>query len=416
MNRRELFRRSGAAAVRVSGAAALLAACGRAAKTPEPATRGTGPGRLPIFGDNPPIAPDLPIERGVTLRVYQWREYLYDEVLELFVQRYAPYRVDVEVESFTTMAEAMARLQQRDATFDVFFPTIEALPRLVGERLLRPLTHAYLTNLPNLWPFFLRPGGPFYDVGQRYSVPYTVYSTGIAWRRDLVDPEDAPDALANPYDVFWNARYRARVGIYDNYREALALALLHRRAGVNTHDAEMVRGAVDDLIAAARAVDLRVSADGAYEAFPAGELAVQQAWSGDVLSAKRFGSVGAAGGRAIDYVWPRGGVVGCDLTAICARGRSPVLAHAFVDHLLDERVAMENFSWNGYQPPIGAATPEAFADPSYLWASLASGYQRSAILAPGDLETGSFLRPLEPAVDTLWRAEWQRFLASSRPA
>ena len=52
------------------------------------------------------------------------------------------------------------------------------------------------------------------------------------------------------------------------------------------------------------------------------------------------------------YRLPRGGIVGCDLTAICARGRNPVLAHAFLDHLMDVGVAMRNFRWNGYQPPF----------------------------------------------------------------
>jgi spermidine/putrescine transport system substrate-binding protein len=102
----------------------------------------------------------------------------------------------------------------------------------------------------------------------------------------------------------------------------------------------------------------------------------------------------------VAFTCPRGGTGGCALTAICARGRNPVLAHAFVDHLLDVGVAMENFRWNGYQPPVGDEAPPA---PAYL---------ADAILAPEDLAEGRFLRPLGTEADARWRLGWQRFLAS----
>ena len=93
--------------------------------------------------------------------------------------------------------------------FDVLFPVDGGArrPRRRGTCSGR-LTHELLPNGCHLWPFFLG-HGPFYDPGQRYSVPYTVYSTGIGWRRDLVaGSDDAPGTWPNPYDAFWNERYR----------------------------------------------------------------------------------------------------------------------------------------------------------------------------------------------------------------
>ncbi len=192
--------------IRAAGAvagSALVAAC-----APGRGRRVAAAGSLPIHGDNLPIDGAMRVERSTTLRIYQWRDYLAREVLDGFARRHAASDVEVNVESFTTMAEAVARLRRPDADFDVFFPTIDALPGLVAERLLLPLTHELLTNLSNLWPYFGEDTGPFYDVGQRYSVPYTVYSTGIGWRRDLVRDGDSPEQLDNPYDAYWNERYR----------------------------------------------------------------------------------------------------------------------------------------------------------------------------------------------------------------
>ena len=76
------------------------------------------------------------------------------------------------------------------------------------------------------------------------------------------------------------------------------------------------------------------------------------------------------------------------------------MAHAFLDHLLDVGVALGNFRWNGYQPPVGEDLPEVPAQLS------------DAILRPDDLTEGRFLRPLGPEADTSWQVGWQRFLAA----
>src|SRR6478735_3559870 len=43
---------------------------------------------------------------------------------------------------------------------------------------------------------------PWYDREARSTVPYTIYSTGIGWRTDMVHTDIA--AMDNPYDVLWD--------------------------------------------------------------------------------------------------------------------------------------------------------------------------------------------------------------------
>jgi spermidine/putrescine transport system substrate-binding protein len=386
---------------------AMLAACARGTPTSSAPTR-SDPATLPIHEDQ--LLPDgATIERGATLRVYQWREYLADEVIERFVRRHAAHDVDVRVESFADMDEALARLRGPDGDFDVFFPTIDVLPRLVEARMLRPLDHHLLPNLANLWPEFRPDPGPFYDRGARYSVPYTVYSSGIAWRTDLVDAEDA----SSPLDLPWNPRYRGRTGFLDQYREALGLALL--REGVsdpNTTDADVVRRA-GSALREAIALGARLTQAGAYEDLPEGRVVAHQAWSGDVLTALSYGGRDpVATGRTLSYSWPMDGTgwVGCDLTAICARGRSPVLAHAFIDHLLDEAVAFRNFLWNGYQPPLEAIT-RVRALASYP--GLSEVAHHCTIVTPDEFASSQMLLALDPRTDATWLDVWQGVLAAA---
>jgi spermidine/putrescine transport system substrate-binding protein len=402
---RRSFLRGAAALTAATPLGGLLAACGRRpAETVDdlPVPTRANPVAWPAHEDLA-VPSGLRVERGATLRVYQWHEYLYEDVLEGFVRRHGADDVDVEVESFSDMNEALARLREPGAAFDVFFPTIDVLGRLVDARLLRPLNHDYLPNVGNLWHEFRSADGPFYDRGARYTVPYTVYSSGIAWRSDLVDPVDARE----PFDLPWNPRYTGRTGFLDQYREALALALA--RGGVtdvNTADRGALRRAGSELADAVRA-GATVNEQGAYEDLPEGRVVAHQAWSGDVLTALTYdGRDPIQTGRTLAYRWPMDGTgwVGCDLTAVCARGRNPVLAHAFVNHLLDARVAFSNFVWNGYQPPLEDITPDrAIAE----YPGLRAMDHHCTILAPGEFAAGQMFHALDPRSDAAWLDAWQ---------
>ncbi len=57
---------------------------------------------------------------------------------------------------------------------------------MVYSNLLQPLQQSYMPNLKNVWPEYQ---DPWYDQGSQYSVPYTVYTSGIGYRSDRVsDP------------------------------------------------------------------------------------------------------------------------------------------------------------------------------------------------------------------------------------
>jgi spermidine/putrescine transport system substrate-binding protein len=406
--RREFLRRTARAGAALPFAGLALATCSRPSS---PGDAGPPAAALPIHPDNLPVASDLRVERGATLRVYEWKEYLSRRVLDSFERAYVDADVRVQVDSFEHIDEAVARLQEPGIDFDVFFPTIDVLADLVDAGMLRPLNHDYLPNMSNLWPQF-RGDGPWYDAGQRYTTPYTVFSSGIGWRSDLVGGRVAPDALEDPFDVFWTSAYRGEVGLYDDYLEALSLAML--RDGVTdlrTASVEELRRAADALADAVRTSGVRFTVEGAEEGLPEGEFVVHQAWSGDVLTAPRYAEYDpAAVARTLRYWSPpgRAKVVGCDLTAICSGGRNPVLAHAFLNHLLAFDVAMDNFRWNGYQPPIDGATPEVFADPNFPWHDAVPQNLLDAVLTPEEFAAGQMLVGLGPSERAQWLAQWNR--------
>ena len=124
----------------------------------------------------------------------------------------------------------------------MFFPTIDYIPKLVAAKLLQPLNHDYLPDTTNLWPELQ---DPYYDQGSQYSLPYTVYHTGIAWRTDIVPME--PEELAagsNPVRDLLERRLAGKVGIYDAYREALSLGMYRDHldeTDLNTSDPAVIK-------------------------------------------------------------------------------------------------------------------------------------------------------------------------------
>ena len=137
----------------------------------------------PLYASNKAIADGLTPEKNATLKIYNWVAYVNQKDLDAFGKK---YNCKVELTTFNTMTEAIAKLRSGQFDFDVFVPTVDVLGQLVAGKIIRPLNHTYIPNISQAWTEFLN---PFYDQAWQYTVPYTIYTTGLAWRKDHV-PDD----------------------------------------------------------------------------------------------------------------------------------------------------------------------------------------------------------------------------------
>ncbi|MET0911264.1 MAG: spermidine/putrescine ABC transporter substrate-binding protein, partial [Ilumatobacteraceae bacterium] len=361
-------------------------------------SRPDDPVTLPTFDDNVAIADGLPVETG-TLKVYNYEQYISPDVLAAFE---AEHGVTVEVTTFTSMDEAVAKLASGEVAFDVFFPTPDVVGKLAAGKLLQPLNKSYLPNLANVWESLQ---DPFYDQGGVYTVPYTIYTTGIGYRIDAV--AEAPDTYDNPYDILWDPANTGQVYVLEDDREVFAMAMLRAgdTADVNTEDAGAVDAALSSVSELIDLVNVKVGSE-AYTVLPEKRAWVHQCWSGDAVNAQYY----LPEGDTIDNIgyWrpESGGVVGSDTIAVLRSATNPVLAHTFVDYLLDATHAVENYSWLGYQPPQTSLDPESVVADGYVPAHLAT-----AVVRPEDFETGQQLLQLSLAGEREWDNAWSTFTA-----
>ncbi len=405
--RRRFLLGSGAALAAVAGLDGSLRA-GQAAGATDgpplgpggiPLARRSSPVTLPIYSDNEPVHSGKSLEKG-PLEVYNWSAYINPQVVKDFSRRYG---VAVNVSTFENEEEALTKLTSSAVKFDVWFATVEYLGKAVAGKLIQPLNHAYLPNLrANVWPSL---ASPFYDVGSRYSVPYVVYTTGISWRRDKVK---SPQTYENPYDIFWRARASGKVAVIDDVREALGMALLRRGVqNVNTEDPKLVKRAGDDLSQLTKRIRVKVNQTD-YQDIPSGATWIAQAYSGDMATSASYMPKGVPVSVVGFWRPDKGGMIGNDMITVLRHSKRPVLAHAFLNYLLDRKHALENFGWLGYVPPQRTLNPDRLIAQGYVPPNL-----RSTIVREEEFEHDHTLLPLTVAGETLWQDAWSKFKAGA---
>jgi spermidine/putrescine transport system substrate-binding protein len=410
--RRQFLIRAGVVVGAISGADALLSACGGSATSAaDTGTNGVlmGPGgiplarrdhpvTLPIYSDNEPISSGLNLEKG-PLNLFNWAAYINPAIVRKFEKE---HNVQVTITTFENEEEAVSKLTSGKTGFDVWWGTVDYISRAVAGKLIQPINLSYIPNLKNVWPSLQN---PYYDQHSRYTVPYTIYTTGIGWRTDHV--KKAPADYPNPYDIFWDAKqYAGKVAILDDQREALGMTLLRRHIyDINTESPPLINRAEKDLSQLTSLVNVKVNVND-YTDVPSGATYISQAWSGDMATASQYLPKGVPP-TVLGYWRPDNhAATQNDMITILREAKNPVLAHAFLNFLLDNQIGLENVAWNGYMPPLTSVTPATVVSHGYIPQNLTS-----TIVRESDFKKGVTIDALTTQGESVWENAWSNFKA-----
>lgn len=357
------------------------------------------PVKWDIADDNKPIADVLAPEKGATLQLYTYADYTSPDAVKSFQDKYG---VQVEISTFNDTDEAITKIRGGSVNYDLYFPSYDQISRLVSGKLVAPLNHTYIPNIKNVWPSFTN---PWYDQEWRYTVPYTIYTTGIGWRNDQVKTDVA--AMGNPYDVLWDPQYKGKTAVIDDWHTAMSMVLLRQGiTDVNTSSEADLKTVGEQLNAMVTATSPKVTIT-MYNDLPAGQLGVSQMWSGDIINAQSYLPEGTSTDILQYWFPPDGkGLVDNDLMVVLKSGKNPVLAHLFINHMLEPEVAMQNFTAIGYQPPQNSITADSLVAEEFIPENL-----RTAIVKPEYFDVGYRLLELDAANQDAWQKVWQAFNA-----
>jgi spermidine/putrescine transport system substrate-binding protein len=394
LSRREFLRRAGMTGIALPSMAAILAACGNdngggaggAGASPSAAlqfARPDNPVTLPLFDSNPPIADGLSLEAG-PLRIIGYADYIWNRVLKKFTNQFG---AEVEWTVYETPEQMVREIQAHGSDFDLWVTTtVENLGKMATAQLIQPINRTYLPNFDaNAWDGVK---SQYFDVGC-VLVPYTIYSTGIAYRNDLVT--DYIAAMDNPYDIFFDTRYAGQTHLLNGARDTLSVPLLRVGESVNTEDPAVLDEAKQMLLDGVSSMNWKFDHVDYNELN--NQFAIHHTWNGQLtyyiyylpqdVTIDQFSWVfppQEAGGKA--------GILTTDVFAIPKGAKNPVLAHEMINMLYDEGIALENYSYEGFQPPN-----KAFSADQVIADGIVPENLRNTLISEDHLPLGS--NPLE---------------------
>ena len=286
----------------------------------------------------------LSVKAGIDgdLLIYNWAQYMDPALKKAFAEK---HDVEVREVNFDNL-EAMVTKLRAGGRYDLIWPTPEYASRLDQEGLLAHFDRADLKNADGISSFY---DTGWWDPNAEFSVPYTYYTTGIAWRDDQVT------GMTGSWNDLINPEGKGRMFILDDFQEAIGEANLINGFELNTVDPNELAISAETLLVQkgyARGISTNSTQN-----LVNGTASIHQAWNGDIVNVRNQ----VDNPEVFKYETCSEGVpVGTDLMCIPITSRSPGTALAFIDWILEPENAARNVRWNGYPQPC-AGGREAFA-------------------------------------------------------
>ena len=272
---------------------------------------------------------------GTELTVYNWYDYIDQEVLDIFEEESG---IQVSYVNFSQNEDMYTRVSTGAGSYDVIFPSEYMIQRLLKEDLLEELNLENIPNLANVLPSLLDPS---YDPGNAHSIPYMWGTLGIIYNTEMVE-----EPITSWNDLL-DERYAGSIYMMDSVRDTIGLALKVQGYSMNSHDEDELAQAGDWLL---NQKDAGLVAgyilDQAKDKMVANEAAIAVIYSGDALYAMEKND-------KLAYVIPEeGSNIWVDGMCIPKGSQHKEAAEYFINFMCRPDIAQKNMEYIYYSSPI----------------------------------------------------------------
>lgn len=269
---------------------------------------------------------------------FNWADYLDPSVFKGFSEKYGVKIIKSNYDSMESM-EAKLRAGNR---YDVIFPSAGWVEKLVAANKLLKIDHSQIPNASRIFDHYPTFADPWYDANSAHSIPFTMYKTGIAWRKDKLG-----DQLSGSWKDFWNAKAKGKTFLLDDRDEVLGMAALLLGYPINTAKSDQLQKIVDK-IGTLRPY-LRGFSSTDYRNLLNGNAWLQHTWSGDMAAVLN----NAKDPSVYGFESPEEGApVNSDTYAIPVNAKHPGTALTFINYLLRPENVVKNMNYIGYPMPV----------------------------------------------------------------
>lgn len=324
-------------------------------------------------------------DETVTINVYNWGQYISDgtdgyiDINKAFTEATG---IEVNYMTYDTNESLYTKLKTGGSTYDIIIPSDYMAGRLIDEGLVQKID---FNNIPNYSYIDEAYKNTAYDPTNEYSVPYTWGTVGVIYNTKYVDEADI-----GSWDLLWNEKYSGKILMFDNNRDAFAIAEALLGYSLNTTDEDELRASADYLKEQKPLVQQYVM-DQIFDKMIREEAWVAPYYAGDYLWMLDEN-------EDLGFYFPEETFnMYIDCFMIPTSSEHKAEAEAYINFLLDPEICGENLEYLGYSAPESAA--KEYMDPEIAESEIA--YPSAEVLS----RTENFLYlPAETnqLMDSLW--------------
>ncbi len=277
--------------------------------------------------------------QGTTVNVYNWGEYISDGSegsMDVVYQFERLTGAKVNYTNFESNENMYSKLSGGGVSYDVIVPSDYMIDRLIDEDMLLPLDY---DNIPNMKYINEKYSHLYYDPDQIYTVTYNVGTTVLIYNKKLVSEKPTS------WNVLWDEQYRDKVLMFNNPRDAFAIAQAVLGQDFNSNNEQDWAQAAELLAKQKDLVNPVYVMDEVFNLMESGEYAFATYYAGDYL-------LMLENNEDLDYCYPEEGVNEFyDALCIPNCSKNKRGGEAFINFMHEPQVAYENCEYIYYHSP-----------------------------------------------------------------
>lgn len=270
-----------------------------------------------------------------TLKVYNVGEYMDMNMISDFERDFG---VKVIYEVFDSNEMMYTKVQAGDV-YDILVSSDYMVQRLITDDALQELD---LSLIPNLDVLADEVRNLPFDAENKYSVPYFWGSVGIVYNTNTVD---LADLETEGWDILKNPKYAGKLYMYDSERDSFMIAFKALGYSMNTQDMDEIEAAYRWLMEQHTTMQPIYVIDEVIDAMINGNKDMAVVYSGDATT------ILMENDEMSFYLPQQGTNMWVDCMVIPKNAENPLLAHEFINYMLEYDVAYSNSEWVGYTSP-----------------------------------------------------------------
>lgn len=278
-------------------------------------------------------------EEAQVLNLYNWSEYMPQEVLDRFEEETG---IEVIYTTYDSNEAMYARLKLLDdsSQYDLAVPSTYYVNKMRKEGLLTEVDHNQIEGFDNLDPELVDQS---FDKDNAYSVPYLWGTTGLAIDSDAVEEGDVTG-----WADLWDEQYEGQVMLTNDMREVFHVGLRVLGYSGNSTDPDEIGEAYQKLTELMPSVRT-FNSDAPRMPYLEGETDIGMIWNGEAF-------MGKEDMPSLEYIYPEEGViVWLDSFVIPKNAANPEAAHKFISFVLQPEISALISEDIGYATPNLAA-------------------------------------------------------------